>query len=132
MNWLAIGSIAEILGAVAVIASLIYVGLQVRQNTRTIHATSIDAHISSANFVRQQIVDNAEVADIYAKGLANPGELNEQEKVRFRVLLASILWSSWNAYAQTRLTGLAGSTFDAQKTVHQTHRENARRQMVLG
>ena len=103
------------MGAIGVIASLVYVGMQVRQNTRTMHAASIDAHITSSNFVRQQIVTNAEVADIYAKGMANPDDLTQQEKVRFRVLLASILWTSWNAFAQTQLTGLDGSTFEAQK-----------------
>jgi hypothetical protein len=115
MNWHAIGPIAEMLGAIGVIASLVYVGIQVRQNTRTTHAASINAHITSANFVRQQIVANAEVADIYAKGMANPDDLTELEKVRFRVLFASILWTSWNAFAQTQLTGLDGSTFEAQK-----------------
>ena len=62
MNWDAIGSLAEILGAIGVIASLVYVGMQVRQNTRTMHAASIDAYITSSNFVRQQIVANAKAS----------------------------------------------------------------------
>lgn len=115
MNWVAISSVSEILSATGVIASLLYVGRQVWQNTRAMHAAAIDAHIASANFVRQQIVDNAEVAEIYRRGLENPDELTPSEKVRFRVLLQSILWTSWNAFAQTRLTGLDASTFEAQK-----------------
>ena len=35
MNWDAIGAIAELLGAAGVVASLIYLGVQIRQNTRT-------------------------------------------------------------------------------------------------
>ena len=47
MNWVAIGTIAEVIGAVAVVASVIYLALQVRENTRrsaeqTV-ATAIDA-----------------------------------------------------------------------------------------
>jgi hypothetical protein len=34
MNWDAIGAIAELLGAVGVIASLIYLAMQLKQNTR--------------------------------------------------------------------------------------------------
>ena len=34
MNWDAITAIAELAGVVAVVVSLIYVGFQVRQNTR--------------------------------------------------------------------------------------------------
>jgi len=115
MNWEIFGSIGEFVGAIGVILSLVYVGFQVRQNTRTMHAASIDALISSSNFVRQQIVANTEVADIYDRGNKDPDQLTEPEMVRYRVLIASILWTSWNAYAQTQLTGLAASTFDAQK-----------------
>ena len=34
MNWDALGAIAELLGAAGVIASLLYLAVQVRQNTR--------------------------------------------------------------------------------------------------
>lgn len=49
MNWEAIGAIAEVIGAVAVVASVIYLAFQVRENTRlsaeqTV-ATAIDAFI---------------------------------------------------------------------------------------
>ena len=37
MNWDVIGSLAEILGALGVVASLVYFGMQVHQNTRTMH-----------------------------------------------------------------------------------------------
>jgi len=40
MNWDALGAIGELVGGAAVIASLIYVGLQVRQNTRELKETS--------------------------------------------------------------------------------------------
>ncbi len=36
MNWDAIGAIAELFGAVGVIASLVYLAVQIRQNTRTV------------------------------------------------------------------------------------------------
>ena len=115
MNLESIGSFAEILSAAGVIFSLIYVGFQVSQNTRAMHAASIDAHITSSNFVREQMVTNADVADIYYRGNANPHDLSELEKVRYRILLTSIIWTSWNACAQTKFTGLSASTFEAQK-----------------
>jgi hypothetical protein len=33
MNWDAIGAIGEVLGAIAVVVTLIYLGVQIRQNT---------------------------------------------------------------------------------------------------
>ncbi len=40
MNWDAIGAIAELLGAVGVIASLVYLATQLRQNTRATRASA--------------------------------------------------------------------------------------------
>lgn len=40
MNWEAIGVIAEVVGAIAVIISLIYLAIQVRSNTRSLKASS--------------------------------------------------------------------------------------------
>ena len=41
MNWEAIGAIGEILGAAAVVASLIYLGIQTRSNARSLKANAI-------------------------------------------------------------------------------------------
>ena len=40
MNWEAIGVIAEVVGAVAVIVSLVYLAIQVSSNTRALRATA--------------------------------------------------------------------------------------------
>lgn len=36
MNWDALGAIGEMLGAIGVIATLLYLSVQIRQNTRAI------------------------------------------------------------------------------------------------
>ena len=41
MNWEAIGAIGEILGAAAVVASLVYLGIQTRSNARSLKANAI-------------------------------------------------------------------------------------------
>jgi len=40
MNWDAIGTIAEIVGAIAVVISLVYLSIQIRTNTKAIKASS--------------------------------------------------------------------------------------------
>ena len=37
MNWEAIGAVGETVGGIGVIVTLIYLAIQVRQNTRNIH-----------------------------------------------------------------------------------------------
>ena len=46
MNWDAIGAMAELAGALGVIASLIYVATQIRQSTR---ASSVEAKLATIN-----------------------------------------------------------------------------------
>ena len=40
LDWVAISAVAEVLGVVAVVVSLVFVGLQVRQNTRAVQSSS--------------------------------------------------------------------------------------------
>ncbi len=93
MNWDAAGAIGEIIGALAVFLTLIYLALQIRQNTKAVQASAIDASISKVTSVRQSMYENAEVAAIYVKGLANPDDLNEESRTRFRLLMHNILLS---------------------------------------
>jgi len=48
MNWIAIATIAEIIGAAGVIASLIYLAVQIRQSTKVTRAeTTKDLYLAS-------------------------------------------------------------------------------------
>ena len=44
MNWDAIGAIAELVGAVGVIATLVYLARQINQNTSTVRSAAAAAH----------------------------------------------------------------------------------------
>ena len=45
MNWDAISTIAEVVSAIAVVVSLIYLAIQLRSNTRALRASGPDADI---------------------------------------------------------------------------------------
>ena len=65
MNWEAIGAIGEIVGAAAVFLTLIYLALQIRQNTSSVRLAAVDAAITHVSNVRQGIFADAEVTEIY-------------------------------------------------------------------
>ena len=48
MNWDAVEAIGEIVGALAVFLTLIYLALQIRQNTKAVQASAADASSLSA------------------------------------------------------------------------------------
>ena len=117
MNWDAAGAIGEIIGALAVFLTLIYLALQIRQNTKAVQASAVDASISKVTSVRQSMYENAEVAAIYVKGLANPDDLDEESRTRFRLLMHNIFLAISNIYSQTSFAGLSASTWESQLVV---------------
>lgn len=114
MNWEAIGAIGEIIGAVAVILTLGYLAVQIRQNTKAVRASALDSSVTAIGAIRQAVFSSGEVVSIYRRGLDSPHELDEDERERFRLLMHNILWSIWNVFSQTNYAGLSKSTWEAQ------------------
>ena len=114
MNWDAIGAIGEIVGALAVFLTLGYLAVQIRQNTKAVRASALDSSVNAVNAVRVAMFESAEVSALYRRGLESPDELDDDEKMRFRLLVHTILWTVWNIYAQTEYGDLSKSTWEAQ------------------
>ncbi len=70
VNWEAIGAIGELIGGVAVIATLIYLAVQLRQNTKGIRAQSYYNVVSGKNALYQELAANTELVKIVLQGLA--------------------------------------------------------------
>jgi hypothetical protein len=81
---------AQIISAVTVVASLIFVGVQLRQNTRAVRAATSQAHSATYQEVISHLIDNAEVARIWRIALADPEKLGEDERVRFLALTSAL------------------------------------------
>jgi hypothetical protein len=100
--------IAQIASAVAVIASLIFVGFQLRRTTEAIRASSSDAYSGAYTGFVSAIAENADFADIWARGLKDPRALTEVEWVRF-VAFAS---AQFRLYDASRVQWLRGRLDD--------------------
>jgi hypothetical protein len=62
MNWDALGAVAEMIGAIGVIATLGYLAVQVRQNTRAIRAQTYDSFVSQFRNWNEPMRANQEMA----------------------------------------------------------------------
>lgn len=94
MDWDAIGAIGEILGAIAVIASLFYVAYQVRQNTEqnklntlSMESASGEAINIALNDARLRLAGDSELLKVYLKGHDDPSSLTEEENLKFRLFM---------------------------------------------
>ena len=102
MNWDAIGAIAELLSAVAVFVTLVYLALQIRQNTRAVRSSAVDASINSVIDVRGLMIQDSEMADIFLRGNSDPDSLDRTENFRYWLMLQNVTWSAWNVYSQAK------------------------------
>ncbi len=86
MSWDTIVGIAEVIGTIAVVVSLGYVAIQIRQNTeatRDLAAQNLTAADAEVNFL---LAGNAELSRIVQDGVFNHSDLTEYEQFRFNTL----------------------------------------------
>jgi hypothetical protein len=109
-----LGNIGEVIGAIAVVVSLLYLASQIRSNTRAVRASAVDSSISHSMGVRQSIFESGELARIYREGSQDPLALSEQDIFRFRLMCHNMLLSHWNIFSQTQFANLSTETWSSQ------------------
>ena len=106
MDWDAIGAIGEIVGAAAVVLSLFYVGLQVRQNSTSVRGQTYESLSSSLIDITMRIAGDAVLSE--ALNLAvKESELSEDQERRIVAIFHSYTRVSAAAHYQYSL-GLIG------------------------
>ena len=100
MNWDAIGAIAETLGAVGVIASLVYLAGQIRQNTRTVRSSTYQGLIGLTQQAHMPIALDGDTSEIVRKGMQNSSQMNEADAFRFHWIMSGSFAGAENAMYQ--------------------------------
>jgi hypothetical protein len=95
-----INNAAGIIEAVAVIGSLIYLARQVRDGAKATRGATYQAIIDAIGNIEARISSDAEVTRIFRLGQESPDQLNDDEKVRFSLLLYSFFNLYENLYYQ--------------------------------
>lgn len=67
MNWDAIGAVGEVVGAIAVVATLFYLALQIRQNTRMSRAGMTKDLLLASRSAIMDLTSNDRLAEIWAE-----------------------------------------------------------------
>lgn len=100
MNWDAVTGIAEIIGVVLVFLSLIYVAMQIRQNTQVTRDQSTRSLMLATTDATGDVARDGELADILMRGTYNRGELDPGEMFRFNCFFFSYYNQVDYAYEQ--------------------------------
>ncbi len=75
------GAIGEIIGAVAIIISLLYVGIQIRQNNRDTRVLTSQVFIDTYNGSLNQLIQPGDFRDSYFRALLGLSNLQSSEVI---------------------------------------------------
>ena len=105
MNWEALGSIGEIIGAAAVLATLFYLAAQIRMQNHQLEKSNENVTAQLAIDVNNMLISNfddlmrdKEFIGIYQKGMSNQ-PLDEIESIQFSQFV-----SKWVAVCESVVT----------------------------
>ena len=78
-----LGSLGELIAAIATVATLAYLALQIRENSKSVQGSTVQAHLNLEIAVSTLITQNA---NVFLRGCANLSDLNDEERIVFRQL----------------------------------------------
>ena len=103
----------QLLGGIGVIASMIYVGIQIRNNSRAVRAaTNLQiSHTQTSSLYN--MASNADLAELVVRGGGDFAALKGLDRARFRFHAMFVLTFNQNIFFQHKIGTLTGSDWDS-------------------
>jgi len=98
MNLQDLASVAEIVGGVAVVISLIYVGLQVNSSTSAIRSAATSEATTAVQSWYLEMGSNRQASDIWFNALTSPEPLPARDEFQFMMSMHASLLGMQNSY----------------------------------
>jgi hypothetical protein len=91
------------MSGVGVIASVIYVSIQIRHNTRAVRASAFQQVVNSFAAISFDIAKDKGLVDLYLRAGRDFASLGEVERAQYSLMLLSFLRLAENVYFQTEI-----------------------------
>lgn len=102
MNWDAVGAIGEVLGALVVIATLLYLARQVTQQGAAAASDAMASWLSDYNSLVLQMFRDRDSSEIIRRGLTDFHELDGTDQMRFHSWMIIHLINAQTVYLQSQ------------------------------
>ena len=99
MNLEQLANLGEFISGIAVIASLVYLAIQIRQNTRSVKSSTLATNTSNWSSMLVNLAD-AEKSDAYLAGTAGKEDINAKHFLQFLLMARAMLVSFETQYHQ--------------------------------
>jgi hypothetical protein len=106
-------SLGEIVGAIAVVISLLYLGLQVSRNTRETRAANRQQLVNRAHLGAMRVSTDSELAELFAKAADGAG-LTKRESMQYSYAVRAVLYDVQEAYLLHQEGGLDEGYWDTR------------------
>ncbi len=93
-----LGNFGEFFGAIAVVVTLIFLTLQVRQNTRQIRRAEMNAASTQFSLPRMAIVSDRSLAELLYKAMQTPDEIDQVDQLQVDMWLGEQMNAMFHAW----------------------------------
>lgn len=107
-----LANLGEIIGAIAVVVSLIYLAVQVRQNTQAQQTENFSRALDRVAAMQAALSQDSETSVIFSKGVADVSKLTPKERMQFT-------WAMYELFGAFEFMFLASKTKSIPEEVWQ-------------
>jgi hypothetical protein len=113
MSFEQISYLAQIVASVAVVASLIFVALQIKQNTGALQRNEHNSTMAQWTVIRMAIAGNRDIAEFMTAGLHGERAMDAADQLRLEQMLAEHAWAAFHIWDRTQRGIFPKGTFEA-------------------
>ncbi len=115
-----LGNLGEFIGALGVVASLVYVARQMSQNTRSVRAASFNSMVQNSIRLLEHSFRDSEFAAFLHKAETGPDSLTPAERVRWDSYMTAVYRHFGNLVYQYRVGALDQQMWESyRETLHE-------------
>jgi len=108
-----LGNIGDFIGGLAVVITLIYLAIQVRHNTVSVQAATVQSAAEANAELMDRFGSDPELLKFYLAGMRDFESLSPDDRVRFASIMGSIMHRAEGMVDQVERGLLAPETLDA-------------------
>ena len=113
MSFEQISYLAQIIASLAVVASLIFVALQIKQNTAALQRNEHNSTMAQWTVIRMAIAKHRDIAELMTAGLHGESPLDVADQLRLEQMLQENAWAAFHIWDRTQRGIFPKGTFEA-------------------
>ena len=108
-----VAALAQIAGSVGIVLSLVFVGVQVRQNTAALYRNEHNSTMSQWTVIRMAIAQNRDIAELMTAGLSSDTAMDPANQLRLEQFLQEQMWATFHIWDREQRGVFAKGTHES-------------------